>query len=436
MLRIEAYAESYGLMRSVCAALASMNALCADCTEDPFLRRLTESEGRSARCTQCKRRRRKAFTAEELGARLEPVMRERFVQGDYGFEGEQQGDSMEYLIGVALGQDVDFVDDLVEAVIDADDYWPPDGGEPYWDASMNYVERRGEPHRFHAMWQSAVNDLRHNQRFFSASAQTLFSRLFEGVDDLEISGQGKRKRKPVRTLKRGTVLHRARVYRTQEELDEIGADPMAKVGPPPVHLATAGRMNAAGVVVFYGATKADTALAEVRPAIGNQTALIQVRTRSSLRLLDFKRLEEVPDVARVSFFDPDREEKLERGSFLRQLHRMISAPVVPGKEGDYLITQVMAEFLAHVYNPPFNGVLFESSQRPNGVNLVLFAESMALTAGDAGAFGIEYVDQSLKIYSTTAVRYTRDEWEHTVGMDGKIMLLGEKSRHLMDDLDF
>lgn len=49
-----------------------------------------------------------------------------------------------------------------------------------------------------------------------------------------------------------------------------------------------------------------------------------------------------------------------REAFLRKLHNLISQPVVPGHEADYLITQTMAEYLAHVHQPHFDGIMFKS----------------------------------------------------------------------------
>jgi len=46
--------------------------------------------------------------------------------------------------------------------------------------------------------------------------------------------------------------------------------PDIEIGPPPPARAMAGRMNARGIAVFYGALDAATAVAEVRPPSGSK----------------------------------------------------------------------------------------------------------------------------------------------------------------------
>src|SRR5258708_5926999 len=114
----------------------------------------------------------------------------------------------------------------------------------------------------------------------------------------------------------------------------------------------------------------------MRPALGGDTAVIELQTTKPLRVLDFTRLQE-PHGEGLSYFQPDFTAEVERRAFLLRLHTLISQPVVPGREADYLITQTMAEYLAHVHQEPFGGILFKSVQRAGGVNVVLFAEPRA-----------------------------------------------------------
>src|SRR6202040_2120908 len=98
-----------------------------------------------------------------------------------------------------------------------------------------------------------------------------------------------------------------------------------------------------------------------------------LQTTKPLRMIDFTRLEQSYGEG-LSYFQPDFTEETERRKFIRRLHSLISQPVVPGREADYLITQTMAEYLAHVHKEPFDGILFKSVQRAGGINVVLFAE--------------------------------------------------------------
>lgn len=60
-----------------------------------------------------------------------------------------------------------------------------------------------------------------------------------------------------------------------------------------------------------------------------------------------------------SLFDPEFATQLERASFLGRLARRIRMPVMPDDEAtDYLVTQVMADFLADRLDPPLDGIAY------------------------------------------------------------------------------
>jgi RES domain len=183
-------------------------------------------------------------------------------------------------------------------------------------------------------------------------------------------------------LPQGSELYRARICSSPETMKAMLSEPFKNVGPTPPEQARSGRMNPEGVPVFYGSFDWETSLAETRPALGNDTAVIKLVTTKVLRLLDFIRLGD--SYARLSYFQPDFDEQYERGAFLQLLQRLISQPIVPGKESDYIITQTLAEYLAHVHEQPFDGILFDSVQRKEGRNIVLFP-------GSDGVFPLSYV---------------------------------------------
>jgi hypothetical protein len=159
-------------------------------------------------------------------------------------------------------------------------------------------------------------------------------------------------------------------------------------------------MNPEGIPVFYGALDCETCLAETRPAIGNDTAVIKVATTKALRLLDFIRLSN--SYSKPSFFHPDFWNLREKSAFIADLQRLISQPIAPGREADYIITQTLAEYLAHVHKAPFDGLLFASVQHDKGTNIVLFANA-------DGNFPVCYVEESIKLYNTYSIKYHHEE---------------------------
>jgi hypothetical protein len=389
------------------------SAVCHECVEDPYLKQIIQNDGTPTLCAVCQSATNTAFTVDELGALMEPIMRENFSLGGqikrfYADDHEgwtQEGDPMSYVVQEVLGQYFDFEDEIVEAVCNAEDYWPGDGGDAYWDNTSNYVERRVQIGHYYEQWSDTLSELKSSRRFFSPSALDLFKKLFDDIDALK-AWTGKKYLPVVRVLPVGTKFHRARIFNSHSVLKDICTDPFLHAGPPPHEHAHAGRMNTDGVVVFYGAREEGTALAELRPAIGNEVAVITVKTTRRLRLLDFSRLEKARTGKALSYFQPNFIEEVEKQKFLRRLHQLIAQPVIPGRETDYLITQTMGEYLAHVYPKPFDGILFASTQRANGINIVLFSKPDLITNSVGEAFGIEYINDSLRLFSTEKIKHT------------------------------
>lgn len=405
------------------------HAICAQCANDVHLKTLIEENSEELQCSVCGESGTPAISVRELGKLIEPIMREHFQLGPtvrkFGEDDkdwwEQEGEPISWAVQEVLGQYFDFEDEIVDAVIEAEDVRPQDGEDAFWDSTSLYVETRVKVGHFYAAWRSTLEELKHGRRFFSPAAQALFTRLFSGVEEQKAWIEGKFE-PVVYLLPVGTELYRARICGSSSLLRDVMADPFKHIGPAPKETARAGRMNAEGVPVFYSALDKDTCLAEMRPAIGNELAVITVRTTKPLRMLDFSRLEAARGGKALSFLQPDFTDEVEKGAFLRRLHSLVSQPIVPGREADYLITQTMAEYLAHVHNEPFDGVLFASAQMAGGRNVVLFAERELLDPSPAEAFRIGYVEGSVAIYTTKTIEYSHEELDVTVGDNGDVYL--------------
>lgn len=415
-------------------------AICFECFEDEYLKDIVLHGGEHIECAVCHGNSKNAITIEELGKLMEPIMREHFRLGQevkkFGENDsewwEQRGESLSWVVQELLGQYFDCEDEIIEAVIDAEDVWPQDGEEPFFDKSCNYEESNVSLHQYYADWNNLLDELKHKRRFFNAFALEFFKKVFEDVDTLnywndEINDYGK----VIVELSPGTQLFRARVCNSHQYLKEIYKDPYTHAGPPPNNLANAGRMNAQGVAVFYGAMDMETCVAEMRPVLAGDTVVITLSTTKPLRLLDFSRLERSIGGS-LSYFQPDFTSQVERRKFLRRLHRLISQPITPSKESDYLITQTMTEYLAHVHIEPFDGILFASAQRDQGVNIVLFPSPNDFIEPANDIFPLAYVDGSIKLYQTESIKYTHTE-KNVVITDEDIYVYGHNDYDVDDD---
>jgi RES domain len=141
-------------------------------------------------------------------------------------------------------------------------------------------------------------------------------------------------------------------------------------------------MNAAGISVFYGALDLDTCVAEIRAPVGGSVVAGRFEVIRPMRLLDMDALAQV--YIKGSHFDPQFGVQRARAAFLSRLVQMISRPVMPNDETfEYLPTQVIAEYLATKVTPPFDGILFRSSQTGGGGrNIVLFNHACSTEQDD------------------------------------------------------
>ena len=220
------------------------------------------------------------------------------------------------------------------------------------------------------LWHELRHGVEHESRFFNTRLSALLDAAFA-----EVTHQPGRLDVAVQVIETSTPIYRARVALEPRDVESILEDPQARLGAPPPRQAHGGRMNAPGIRMFYGALDIDTCLAEVRPPVGSTVVVAPFDPIRPLRLLDLDLLADVD--LHIDFFDPDLKAKTERHLFLRSLAYRLTRPVMPGgEELDYVLTQVICEYIAQVAMPALDGIAFASAQRSSrGRNIALFARS-------------------------------------------------------------
>jgi hypothetical protein len=372
-------------------------------------------EGENGNCDVCGETKSHVFDLEQLATVLRNAIQDNFATGATRYvpndsdrnEYEPYGDSLETVVAEVLGQDLENFEELVEAIVEGEDYRPQDGEESFFGNGDLYVrvKRRETAAYFSSHWRHLIDELKHRRRFFSEEVRDFFDGLFKNVEtlktwELDVFNQVG---SVVQEHAQGMVVFRARKIE-EWEFTDVCEDPFAKVGPPPRSKAGSGRMSPEGVVALYCAMDQETALAELRPAIGEVTAVIGLAFTRKLRLLNMERLERSLDEGLGEILDENFDTNESTRNFLRKLHSLVSLPVVPGKESEYLITQAMAEYLAHVYVPKLDGIVFKSVQCAGGMNIVLFAEQNPIEAL-RDEFPVEYSPDTLTFHRTQQVKY-------------------------------
>jgi len=401
-------------------AFVDSDPICWTCFDEEGMQEHIKSEGTVSKCAACGGRRR-ALPIVKIAEFTYPVLRDHYVPGpdehvlggddDDNGHWQQKGESLREILVDVLNDEPAYLDALENAIQEQDPANRHGGEDTYFSDANLFVERRPYLGEHYERWQSVLEELQHRRRFFSGSAKELFDDLFRDVEHRKGYVEKGDGGNVVHTLPHGSVLFRARSCDSSDSLKKITANPATELGPPPPHLARAGRMNAEGVPVFYGALEKDTCISELRPPLKGNVAVGEFETTRPLRLLDFRKLESgYFGLKPLSLFQSDFDHVVENRAFTRRLHRLISAPVLPERQADYLITQAMAEYLAHVRNPSFDGLIFQSAQHEGGANVVLFPAVFQSPNGDGGNNAIlRFRPDSLSVNRVHSVVYTSGE---------------------------
>lgn len=287
------------------------------------------------------------------------------------------GTSAQDVICQELGVDYDMADDIYEFLCER--FNPHNDYEDIkYNDDFYYQLRNYSTGALDHTWSRATKSLLGQTRFFNREVHTFLDSLFTDIDRLTTHNRSS----PVKVMPADTVLFRARVFEDLEEVKSALTQPEDRFGPPPTASARPGRMNAQGVSVFYGATTMDIAIAEVRPPVGSFVVVVPFVPLRPLRILDISALSSLR-IGTGSKFDPSNRKADERASFFKTLSRKLTMPVFGKRlDSDYLITQVISDYLSDREKYRLDGVSFKSTQRlseetsqKGGYNVVLFNQS-------------------------------------------------------------
>ena len=353
----------------------STRLLCAACIGDYFLRAEVESKGRPGACSYCQREG-TVCAIDQISDSAERAILDHFLLASWPGDDlpdildEKPSDDTPDIAGPSAsgmplleilqnsaGVSESVAEDLLCALAARHSSDPDDPLAGTFEKDALYIPRDpfGDGH-----WIQFEKSIKTTARFFNPEACEILTNMFHDIDSYGPSfGRVVVDAGPGMELR---VFYRARVFQVEALLREAMAHPERELGPPPSRIACSGRMNPAGIAVFYGATDARVALSEVQPPVGSKVLIARFQVLRHLRLLDIEALERVAEDA-GSVFDPDYIRRVERADFLRSLSNRMSRPVMPNdRELDYLPTQAIADFLANANHPRLDGILYPSVQ--------------------------------------------------------------------------
>lgn len=374
-------------MNQKCVEEPKRGYICASCIGDSFLSALVASNEEVGQCDYCEDIG-PLISLNALADHVETAFKVHFTRTP------SEPDGWEYAMHYDKEIDYEWVRDgepTVDAIAGAADlseeaardiqqilaekYYDHEeasmGLEGEFSAEAHYDEIMPEDSHWWEDWGLFERTIKSEARFFSRKAAQQLSDLFDTIGDMR-TVWGRSLIIDAGPNTDYTHLFRARVFQSDDKLKPAIMRPDTELSAPPSHLASAGRMNARGISVFYGATSISTALSEVRPPVGSQVVVARFEIIRPIKLLDLTALRQVHETG--SIFDPSYAYRLGRQNFLRVLSQRIVRPVMPDdQDAEYLPTQAVADFLATEGKVPLDGILYPSVQvAGDGLNVVLF----------------------------------------------------------------
>lgn len=170
------------------------------------------------------------------------------------------------------------------------------------------------------------------------------------------------------TILPGTVFYRARILGKGNFSPSI-----QELCPPPAELASVGRMNPAGISLFYCSADLDTCLYEKDTPTAQQNRV--VAHFKNLRELTVLNLTDLPSLPSL-FAENSNERPILK--FLHGFAQEISEPVPKDDTQNiqYIPTQILTEyfryFMTDSHGNKLDGICYQSAKNPSGKNYALF----------------------------------------------------------------
>jgi hypothetical protein len=297
-----------------------------------------------------------------MAGHIDKIFREQYQPGREEMYATEDSDNPSYrwrgsslleILTAELGSSDDAITEaVIENLPDVSHADIADGEEPFYDSTASYerisdveADERAEEHeywyenRFKYKWDDFRNKVQYERRFFKT--KELLDELFGSPEAYE---QGSIR--PIYALKRNQRIFRARVLDGSFNEKILRSNPARELGAPPKESARAGRMNADYIPAFYGAFSAQTAVAEMRPGIGDEVGIGEFILQRDIKIFDFT-------VFSRSAANADLTEIINhtRYDFITQMEEEISRRALPSdRQLLYISTQIVAEYLQEYFS--------------------------------------------------------------------------------------
>lgn len=371
--------------------------VCACHFEDEYLKKLVTDKGKHGTCSYCGKKdvvRNMYDLGEDIAWKVglyfvDPVNADFKLAKDFYDDDDEVipgykrvGDfvvpeenvvyesTYEMMFDLGLYTDNDELNDDIEGIF-ATDTW----------ISRDIYEEDQTVH-LAVLWDKFCREVTHSRRFtFLATPR------YEGYDNiLERLHQIIIQQGLCKTLRKGTVLYRARIVNDTNKtftFKDITAAPDSSAFP--------NRMSPAGISMFYASFDKKTPMRECIDDGSSVMIVGKFKTKKSLRVIDLTM------IPATSFW----MERWQENRFLHQFDEEVTKPVNPEDKNhlQYIPTQVITEYFRYMFRDakglPIDGLIYGSSKTKER-NIVLFCNQRESE---------NYVDTNVKIevYESKAI---------------------------------
>ncbi|MAL16849.1 MAG: hypothetical protein CL670_07325 [Balneola sp.] len=349
--------------------------VCESCIEDEFLSKVVGEKATSEYCSYCDNRIEGAMVAAlaDVMPSIAGAMFNYFGEpGEAGLPRDSGAwvmedritDTYEALLTLGLSVDEELMDDICNSF--TNDAWVPavDGswlGEHEHEVLSyswsNFTESAKHISRYFIFQkkQEKDNDVTYRPTY---TPKQVLNRIGEIIVELSLW-----KELPANTT----------FYRVRKKEGDYDLSKFTDIGPPPRNLATAGRMNPAGISYGYFSNNETTAILEMNDTTPSTYVVGKFELREPMIVVDLTDLPPLP-----SIFENDKSSKLNALIFLKSFVEAISTPVTKdGREHiDYVPSQIVSEFFAQVLliddDKKIDATIYPSSIDKGHTNLVIF----------------------------------------------------------------
>lgn len=363
----------------------STREICSNCVKDAFLSSLINTRSRGNGCFYCKQLA-YCFPIEDLATLVDRVVAQQFINV-WPYPSVEWLDTLHdvdpptpltafEVIQSLAPFDAGVTRDVIEILQRryADPACHIEGKRGDFDDDVKFVPASITQGQWPQTWTKFEHTLKYEARYFNQENIDCLQEVFDRIDrHFTIDGKPLVAKGGPRS--RYKSLYRVRVFQDALTMYEALAEPEINLGPPPHGKGQAGRMNADGISVFYGALQQRTAIAEARPPVGSFAVAARFDIVEPVRLLNLSALEKaVANTDEVSRFNPAYEQYHSRIAFLRSLRELMTRPVMSDdKFASYLPTQAVADYLSSRVELEIHGIVFPSTQAAGkAINVVLF----------------------------------------------------------------